>query len=169
MQACSHESMGAKQENNLHYPHYTIVRKPSPVKQLTQCLAHSTYSITLISPVEMVLSSLNTSVTYGLKGTFDYIFFPWVFLLTIFNFFIVVQLQLSPFSSPYSPLPYLPPIFNLYLICVCVCEKEREREREGNIDLLFYLFMHSLVDSCMCPDLGWKPQLWCTGTMLQPT
>ena len=31
-------------------------------------------------------------------------------------------------------------------------EKERERERERWIDLLFHLLMHSLVDSCMCPD-----------------
>ena len=132
MQACSHESMGAKQENNLHYPHYTIVRKPSPVKQLTQCLAHSTYSITLISPVEMVLSSLNTSVTYGLKGTFDYIFFPWVFLLTIFNFFyccsITVVPILLPLLSPPLPTPHIQSLFDL-CVCVCVCVRKRERER----------------------------------------
>ena len=29
---------------------------------------------------------------------------------------------------------------------------ERERKRERDIDLLFHLFMHSLVDSYMCPD-----------------
>ena len=29
----------------------------------------------------------------------------------------------------------------------------RETERR-DIDLMFYLFMHLLVDSCMCPDLG---------------
>ena len=29
---------------------------------------------------------------------------------------------------------------------------ERERHREREISLLFYLFMHSLVDSCMSPD-----------------
>ena len=28
------------------------------------------------------------------------------------------------------------------------------RKREKNIDLLFHLFMHSLVDFCMCPDWG---------------
>ena len=33
-----------------------------------------------------------------------------------------------------------------------------EREREINIDLLFLLFMHSLVDSCMCPDWGSNSQ-----------
>ena len=32
-------------------------------------------------------------------------------------------------------------------------ERERERERERNIDLLFHLFMHSLVASCMCPEV----------------
>ena len=30
----------------------------------------------------------------------------------------------------------------------------RERERERDIDLLSCLFMHSLVDSCMCPNQG---------------
>ena len=29
---------------------------------------------------------------------------------------------------------------------------EREEERERNIDLLFHLFMRSLVDPYMCPD-----------------
>ena len=37
-------------------------------------------------------------------------------------------------------------------------EKERERERhtetEIKICLLFHLFVHSLVDFCMCPDQG---------------
>ena len=31
---------------------------------------------------------------------------------------------------------------------------EGEGEGEGESDLLFHLCMHSLVDSCMCPDLG---------------
>ena len=47
-------------------------------------------------------------------------------------------------------------------------EREGEREIE-NIDLLFHLFMHSLVDSCVCPDQGWNPQPWCIGTTFQPT
>ena len=42
-------------------------------------------------------------------------------------------------------------------------------EREKNTDLLFHLFMHSLVDSYMCPDQGSNPQPWYIGTMLQPT
>ena len=33
-----------------------------------------------------------------------------------------------------------------------ILEREKGRERERNISLLFYLFMHSWVDSCMCPD-----------------
>ena len=36
--------------------------------------------------------------------------------------------------------------------------KWRERERETDTDFdLFYLFMHSLADSCMCRDLGSDP------------
>ena len=34
---------------------------------------------------------------------------------------------------------------------------------------LFHLFMHSLVDSCTCPDWGSNPQPWCIRTMLKPT
>ena len=47
------------------------------------------------------------------------------------------------------------------LILERVWERERERERDWNIDLLFYLLMHSLVDSFMSPDQGSNPQL-CT-------
>ena len=43
-------------------------------------------------------------------------------------------------------------------------ERERKRERERNIDMLFHLVMHSLVDSCMCSDQGWNPQPWHMGT-----
>ena len=32
--------------------------------------------------------------------------------------------------------------------------RKREERRERNIDLLFHLLMHSLVDSCMRPDWG---------------
>ena len=38
---------------------------------------------------------------------------------------------------------------------------EGEEERERNIDVLFYLFMHSLTVSCMCPDRGSNLQPWC--------
>ena len=38
-----------------------------------------------------------------------------------------------------------------------------ERERERNTDLLFHLFMHSLVDSCMCSDWGSNSQSWYMG------
>ena len=31
-------------------------------------------------------------------------------------------------------------------------EREEEGEKERDIDLLFYLLMHPLVDSCICPD-----------------
>ena len=39
-------------------------------------------------------------------------------------------------------------------------------EVEGERDLLFHLFMHSLVDSCLCPDQGSNPQPWCIGMIL---
>ena len=42
------------------------------------------------------------------------------------------------------------------------------RERERNINLLFHLPMHTLVDSFMCPDQEWNPQLWHTGMTIQP-
>ena len=35
-----------------------------------------------------------------------------------------------------------------------------------NIDLLFHLLMHSLVDSWMCPDQGLNLQRWHIKTML---
>ena len=35
-----------------------------------------------------------------------------------------------------------------------ILERKEGRERDSNIDLLFHLFMHSLVASCMCPDRG---------------
>ena len=39
-----------------------------------------------------------------------------------------------------------------------------KREGERNIDLLFYLCMHSLVASCMCHDWRWNRQPWHSGT-----
>ena len=48
-------------------------------------------------------------------------------------------------------------------------ERKGEREKERSIDLLFYLFMHSSVASCMCPNRGSNLQLWCIEMMLQPT
>ena len=35
--------------------------------------------------------------------------------------------------------------------------REGEEGRERNIDWLLHLLMHSLVDSCMCPDWGLNP------------
>ena len=45
---------------------------------------------------------------------------------------------------------------HLYLIFFIywLTEREEGRERERNIDLLFHLFMISLVESCMCPGHG---------------
>ena len=42
----------------------------------------------------------------------------------------------------------------------------RGGERERNINLLFQLFMYSLVVSSMCPDQGSKPQPWHIGMTL---
>lgn len=42
-------------------------------------------------------------------------------------------------------------------------------KRERYINLLFHLFMHSLVASSMCPDGGSDPQTWCTWAMFQQT
>ena len=45
---------------------------------------------------------------------------------------------------------------------------EREREREER-DLMFHWLMHSLVDSCVCPDWGSNPQPRHAGMVLWPT
>ena len=51
-------------------------------------------------------------------------------------------------------------------VCMYVFLAERGQGRERNIYLLLHLFMHSIVDSYMCPDWGWNPQTWCIGTTL---
>ena len=40
------------------------------------------------------------------------------------------------------------------------------REKEREINLLFHLFVCSLVDSCMCTDWGLNPQPWHSGVTL---
>ena len=47
-------------------------------------------------------------------------------------------------------------LFLFYLLLIL----EREEGKERNINLLFHLFMHSLVASCMCPDWGLNLQPW---------
>ena len=48
-----------------------------------------------------------------------------------------------------------------------------EREGKRNIALLFYLFMHSLADSCTCPDQASNMQPWhirqCSNQLSYPT
>ena len=34
---------------------------------------------------------------------------------------------------------------------------------QRDVNVLFHLFMHSLADSCVCPDWGSNPQPWCIG------
>ena len=48
-------------------------------------------------------------------------------------------------------------------------QRERKGERERNIDLLFHLLMHSLVDFCVCPDGESNSQPWYIGAVLSPT
>ena len=48
-------------------------------------------------------------------------------------------------------------------------ERGRKREGERDLNLLFHLFIHSLVDSCMCPDRGLNRQLWRIGTTFLQT
>ena len=56
----------------------------------------------------------------------------------------------------YSFCPW--PIFFFFYLLICRKRgKERKSEKERHTDLLFHLFMHSLVDSCMCPDQGFEP------------
>lgn len=57
----------------------------------------------------------------------------------------------------------------MYIYLIYWPFRERGRERERNISLLFHLFMHSLVNSCMCPDGEWNPQPCCIGITLQPS
>ena len=48
-------------------------------------------------------------------------------------------------------------------------ESERKREKgggEGETDLLFHLLVHSLVQSCMCPDQVSNPWPWCIRSVL---
>ena len=59
-------------------------------------------------------------------------------------------------------------------------ERERERDRQTDrqtdrhthththtqVDFSFHIFMHSLVEPCMCPDLGWNLQPWQIRTQL---
>ena len=47
-------------------------------------------------------------------------------------------------------------IFYLFILNLLILESQRERD----INLLFHLFMHSLVDSCTCPDRGRNTQPW---------
>ena len=44
-----------------------------------------------------------------------------------------------------------------------ILEREEGGKRERNIDLLFQLFMHSLVDSYMCPGWELNPQTGVAG------
>ena len=48
-------------------------------------------------------------------------------------------------------------IYTYIPVCVCVCVCVCIGGGEGERDLLLHPFMHSLVDSCMCPNWGIEP------------
>ena len=45
-------------------------------------------------------------------------------------------------------------------------ERKKETDRQTSINLLLHPFVHSLVDSCMCPDWRLNLQLWSMRTTL---
>ena len=56
----------------------------------------------------------------------------------------------------------------IYLFLL-ILEREEgggREERERGINMLFHLFMNSLVDSCMCPDWVSDSQPWHMGMTL---
>lgn len=58
------------------------------------------------------------------------------------------------------------PSTNFFYSLSIVLLRQRGWEKERNMDLLFHLFMHSMVYACMSPDWGSNPQCWSIGTML---
>ena len=58
---------------------------------------------------------------------------------------------------------FFPSFLNLLIL-----ERGRGRKRKSNIKLLFHLFIHSLVVSCMYPDWRLNLQLWHIGMTLSP-
>ena len=75
--------------------------------------------------------------------------------------------QLSPLSFTLTVSP--PSHLQFEIIAkkdVRLGGRERGREREIVIDLLFHLFTHLLVDSCMGPDQGLNLQPWRIGATL---
>ena len=66
-------------------------------------------------------------------------------LMGIFKIYLLIMLlQLSHF----------PPFTHVDGHFKKVDVRGRKGERERNINLSFHLVVHSLVDSCMCPDRG---------------
>lgn len=51
--------------------------------------------------------------------------------------------------SPYNILVFY---FILFYFSHWFKERKEERERKRKINLLLFLFIHSFVDDCMCPD-----------------
>ena len=56
--------------------------------------------------------------------------------------------------------------FKFFKIVFIDFREEEGKERKKDIDLLFHLFMQSLVDFYMCPDWGLNSQPWHSRTTL---
>ena len=73
-------------------------------------------------------------------------------------------------TNTYCLLTLKNPYLFIYLfIHLFISKREeggRERKKERRIDLLFHLFMHSLVDPCMRPGWASTLQPWCAGMTL---
>ena len=54
----------------------------------------------------------------------------------------------------------------IFLKKILFIERKGEKGEETDIGFLLYPSVHSLVDSCMCPDWGLNLQPWHLGMML---
>ena len=96
------------------------------------------------------------------------------FVLLLINYCILHKNNCKPSTPPCIFLQILSSdshsaIFLKFYVLIIERERKGEGGGEKHTDLLFHLFMHSLVNSCMCPDRGLNPQPWCMGMMLEST
>ena len=69
------------------------------------------------------------------------------------------------FYSTWSISCTVCPAVLFFLILFMILERKKGRERQRNTALLFHLFIHSQIVSCMCPDQGLNPPPWHIGMM----
>ena len=72
-------------------------------------------------------------------------------------------------SSNFNRSKYLIYYMHFFLKIFYLLILERERKREREREILFQLFMHSLVASCMCPDWRLNTQSWSIRDDAHPT